>query len=259
MNTENKEVRIDIVKLESPADFFINYVRDRNIDIITKSEWESLYFYSTIKYTFPGKSLVSLKTEDLYQLTDILNLDFAKVTSLLKKCYRFERDTLKQKKFKELLDDSSVLTPICEGENIKFSIINSLVQERVEEIMNMSGVFSDTSFKKNIFTVPCKQFLRLIEVEDQSLITKLGKIPEKIEESFKKIRGKDESGKLADIQSMINNKSIKDSCKTLVALAEKIAEVNSLPINTAAKAIIGALSSNKNNVCNKIDFSGIIA
>ena len=237
----NNEINIDMKALESPAAYFIKYVRDRNIDIITKSEWESLYFYCTIKYTFPGKSLVSLKTEDLYKLTDILNLDFAKVTSLLKSCYRFAREETKKMSFRDLFDNGSVLNPICEDNKVIFGIVNSLAKERIEEIMNKAKVLSDNSFRKNLFIVPVNQFLELVENEDKEICNKLEDISSSFKKPLGEILGKENSSKLKEIQDLIKKEKVKTGISSLLTLASSISSISGITVNSASLAVIGAL------------------
>lgn len=73
-------------------DTFTSYVSKRNISIMSKPEWEQLYFYCTAKCLFNGKSLISLSTQELYEIGRKLNLDFSKVSSLVKKCCRLESE-----------------------------------------------------------------------------------------------------------------------------------------------------------------------
>ena len=128
---------------------------------MTKAEWEQLYFYATARALFKTKSLIELSTEDLYTIADKLQIDFSKTTSLVKKCYRFEYADVKKMNFHTLFDKQAILNPSIENKNVKFCVTNSLVQERLEEIFNKAGIFSDTSFKRNIFTIPSIQFLTL--------------------------------------------------------------------------------------------------
>ena len=227
---------------ESPLRFFVNYVSNRNVDIITKSEWESLYFYCVARKCFPKKNLISLETSDLYKIGEVLNLDFSKVSSLLRKCYRFESDRIKKMSFEQLFESSSILNPICDDAYVKFGIVNSLVQCRMEELFNMAGVFSDTSFNKNIFTVPAAQFLRLVETEEQTLITKLRKkaaaFVAKISET---IKDSDQS-KIKEIQSLINSTAAKNAAKSIVDVLSGISTITGSAVDIYAKMAMETLN-----------------
>lgn len=228
---------------ESVFRFFVDYVSNRNVDLITKTEWESLYFYCAARSCFPEKNLVALETADLYKIGEVLNLDFSKVTWLLKKCYRFESKEIKEMTFKELVESSSILKPICDNDFVKFGIVNSLVQFRVEELLNMAGVFSDTSFKKNIFSVPPSQFLRLIEAEDQTLITKLRLKADDFVKKVAKRAGISDSSKIKEMQNLINATAAKSAAKTAVDVIGAVSSVAGIPSNACAKIAIETLNN----------------
>ncbi|MBP5464723.1 MAG: hypothetical protein J6Y13_06095 [Treponema sp.] len=76
--------------------FFMQYVAKRNISIMTKAEWEQLYFYCTVR-ALTHKHLAELKTDDLYAVAKHLSLTFSQVNTLLKKSYRLELEEHEEK------------------------------------------------------------------------------------------------------------------------------------------------------------------
>ncbi|MBB5219691.1 CHASE3 domain sensor protein [Treponema rectale] len=117
---------------------------------------------------------------------------------------------------------------------VKFCVTNSLVQERLEEIFNKTGIFSDTSFKKNIFAIPTLQFLTLIEKENQTLVTKLRIKKDEFIEKLKKTLKIDSDSKINEIQNLINKNDAQDAIKSACELASKIAGFINIPQNTIA-------------------------
>ncbi|MGN0740201.1 MAG: hypothetical protein ACI4LX_08545 [Treponema sp.] len=221
--------------------FFINYVEERNISLMTKTEWEQLYFYCTVKSMY-DKQLIELSADDLYEIAENLKIDFSKVTAFVKKCYRFEYDEVKKMTFHSLFENNAIINPVIENKIVKFCVTNSLVQERLEEIINKAGVFSDTSFKKNIFSIPATQFLTLIEKEDQPLITKLRKKKDEFCKIIKeKINGVPDS-KIKKIQSLINKNDAKEALKGISYIISGIVNIINIPQNTVSEIIIQTLS-----------------
>ena len=70
---KNEEHGLEISK--DTVSFFTQYVAERNIAIMSKPEWEQLYFYCTARTLFPGRKLVSLTVQDLYVIGKTLRLD----------------------------------------------------------------------------------------------------------------------------------------------------------------------------------------
>ena len=236
--------RMSKIELSNNAvHFFVNYVKERNVSIMTKSEWEQLYFYCTAKFIFNEKKLIELSTDDLYEIADKLQIDFSKVTFLVKKCYRFEYKDVKEMNFHALFEKQAILNPVIENKTVRFSVTNSLVQERLEEIFNKAGIFSDTSFKKNIFTIPTAQFLTLIEKENQTLITKLRNNKDVLIQSIKEKLNIDSDSKTKEIQNLINQNDAKNTIKAVSEIASKIASSISVPQNIVAEIIINIISN----------------
>ena len=213
---------------------FTKYVSERNISLMTKPEWEQLYFYCTAKYLFANKSLINLSTRDLYELGKHLQIDFSKVTSLLKKCYRFEYDEVKQMNFHQLFQNNAILDLNIENQFIKFGITNSLVQERIEEILSSEGIFSDSSFKKSVFQVPIYGMIRLLdsEIPSKNLLKKLKSIKKNVFDDLKNLITSDNEKKgttIKELENIINHKDIK-SVSTFILNISKI-------INTPVKII----------------------
>lgn len=229
-------------KSKNAVHFFVDYVKERNVSIMTKAEWEQLYFYCTSKFLYNNKNLIELTTDELYNIADTLQVDFSKVTSLVKKCYRFDYKEVKNMDFHALFEKHAVLNPVMENKMVKFCVTNSLVQERLEEIFNKAGIFSDTSFKKNIFAIPTLQFLTLIEKENQTLVTKLRIKKDEFIEKLKKTLKIDSDSKINEIQNLINKNDAQDAIKSACELASKIAGFINIPQNTIAEVIINTIS-----------------
>lgn len=228
-------------KSKNAVRFFVDYVKERNVSIMTKTEWEQLYFYATVRAVFKEKNLIELSTEDLYEIADKLQLDFSKTTGLVKKCYRFEYEEVKKMDFHTLFEKQTILNPCVENKNVKFCVTNSLVQERLEEIFNKAGIFSDTSFKKNIFTIPTIQFLTLIEKENQTLLNKLLNKKKDFIQKLKETFNLEEDSKTKEIQNLINKNDAKEVVKSLSEIAVKIANFVNIPQNAVAEVIVNTI------------------
>lgn len=239
--------------------FFVDYVAARNLSIMTKTEWEQLYFYCSVRHRFKQKQLINLTTEELYTIGEKLELDFSKVNQLVKKCYRFECEDARKLNFHELFEQSAIINPNMENKNVKFGITNSLVQERIEEILNKAGIFSDSSYKKNIFTIPTVQFLTLIEKENQSLFTKFQKMKDDFIKKIKDCFSKGKESKMNDLQELINNEDAKTGLNTLVELAKSIAGILNISANSVAELIMKTVKSEDSvlTVMSDKDFSNV--
>ncbi|MBB5219692.1 hypothetical protein HNP77_002074 [Treponema rectale] len=69
-------------KSKNAVHFFVDYVKERNVSIMTKAEWEQLYFYCTSKFLYNNKNLIELTADELYNIADTLQVDFSKVLLL---------------------------------------------------------------------------------------------------------------------------------------------------------------------------------
>lgn len=208
-------------------DGFVEYVANRNISIMTKAEWEQLYFYYTAKFMFEDKSLVSLSTAELYEIGNNLHIDFSKVSSLIKKCYRFEYDSVKNMNFHQLFNNNAILDLNIENDYVKFGVTNSLVQERIEEILSTEGIFSDSSFKKTIFQVPVYGMLKILdnEIPSGKLLEKLKSMKETILSDLKgffNYADTEEKDLAKELENMINRKDLKSVSSFLIAVAKII-------------------------------------
>ena len=224
-------------------DFFTNYVSERNISIMTKAEWEMLYFYCVAKRMFPGKSLVNLTAQNLYALGEQLRVDFAKVCQLLKKCYQLEYEKVKEMTFHTLFDENAVLDPRIEGGLVKFGVANALAQERIEEILATEGIFSDSSFKKSVFSVPVNGMLMLLDKEKpiDSFFKKLMSIRDTVIKDIVRIAKPNETQTdsiTTQLRDSINHATLHSAATFIV----QAANIVSKPVKTVCDIVLPKLT-----------------
>lgn len=237
-------------------DTFTSYVSKRNISIMSKTEWEQLYFYCTAKYLFNGKSLISLSTQELYEIGRKLNLDFSKVSSLVKKCCRLEveendgnpeendiQDYSGQ--FIELFKTGAILNNhIVEGNYIAFEILNPLVKEKILEIIYHKQVFSDSSFNKNVIKLSYDGYLKLIGQNTATIAEKLksnlGTIVNDIKNLIPKSKNihENESNLLEQATYLINNSKMQKSVGNFASIISKIYGVGTGDVGKAVFSFI---------------------
>lgn len=239
-------------------DTFTSYVSKHNISIMSKPEWEQLYFYCTEKYLFNGKSLISLSTQELYEIGRKLNLDFSKVSSLVKKCYRLESEendgNPKENdiqdysgQFIELFKTGAILNKhIVEGNYIAFEILNPLVKEKILEILYHKQVFSDSSFNKNVIKLSYDGYLKLIGQDTATIVEKLksnlGTIVNDIKNLIPKSKNihENESNLLEQATDLINNSKMQKSVGNFVSIISKIYGVG---IGDVGKAVFSFIKN----------------
>lgn len=243
---ENNENGFEISK--SAMSFFTQYVEKRNIDIMTKPEWEQLYFYCIARTLFPGRKLVSLTVQDLYVIGKTLRLDNGKVVSLLKKCYRFEYEDVRGLSFHDLFEQHAVINPLMEGTCVKFGIVNSLARERMEEILSEAGVFADSSFNRNVLSVSGHALLTLLEGEDTSMWGKFCSMKDKVVSGMMSLLPKNEhkednENKIRQIEDMLNGSTI----NSIAGFVEKAAAVTGNPVPAVAKTVLGTFAKKSGN------------
>lgn len=237
-------------------DIFTSYVSKRNISIMSKPEWEQLYFYCTAKWLFNGKSLISLSTQELYEIGRKLNLDFSKVSSLVKKCCRLEveendgnpnetdiQDYSEQ--FIELFKTGAILNNhIVEGNYIAFEILNPLVKEKILEIIYHKQVFSDSSFNKNIIKLSYDGYLKLIGQDTATIAEKLKGNIKTIVNDVKTLIPKskniheNESDLLEQATDLINNSKMQESVANVASIISKIYGVGTGDVGKAIFSFI---------------------
>ena len=245
----------DEIKIRA-FDTFTSYVSRRNISIMSKPEWEQLYFYCTAKCMFSGKSLISLSTKELYEIGRKLNLDFSKVSSLVKKCYRLEQEDNDKnseedgkpnysEQFIGLFKTGAILNNhIVEGHYIAFEILNPLVKEKILEIIYQKQVFSDTSFNKNVIKVSYDGYLRLIGQDTATITEKLkssiGTIVNDIKNLIPKSKNikENESNLLEQATDLINNSKMQETVGNFASAISKIYGVGTSEVGKAIFSFI---------------------
>lgn len=251
-------------RLTAAFNTFTGYVSARNISIMSKSEWEQLYFYCTAQLMFGDKPLVRLSAKELYQIGSRLQLDFSKVSSLVKKCYRFEYDEVKAMTFHELFKNNAILDLNVENGFVKFGIAYSLVQERIEEILSIEGIFSDSSFKKSVFQVPAYGMIRLLdgEIPSKNLLKKLRSVKNTIMSDIKALVKPDDDGStksaVQELEDMLNRKDLKSVASFIVVAAKAVSQ----PAKTISDIILPRITDNPRKTITEeldLDFPGTIA
>lgn len=231
---------------KAALDIFTNYVSERNISIMTKAEWEMLYFYCTAKQMFPQTAFITLSAANLYALGVHLQLDSTKVSSLLKKCYRLEYKTVNEMDFIALFKTNAILNMDIDGSFVQFSITNTLAQERVKNILDMEGIFSDASFKKSIFRVPVYGMLMLLDKEHPSknFLNKLKSLKETVVRDIMNLVKPNDAKESKDITTQlmdaINNHELKSAAKFIMNAASIIGQ----PIKTVCDIVLPKLTDN---------------
>lgn len=147
----------------NPWNFMVSYVDNRKINYMNKPEWEQLFIYIWIKTQF-NKPLIQIETKEMYEIAEKFNLEFKQVTTLIKKCNKIDgENTMKTLTFKELIDNNAISNITPAGNlTVRIKLLNSLVYEEVQKILNLNGIYSDTSFSKDILTMPTEGFCKLI-------------------------------------------------------------------------------------------------
>ena len=237
---KNEEHGLEISK--DTVSFFTQYVAERNIAIMSKPEWEQLYFYCTARTLFPGRKLVSLTVQDLYVIGKTLRLDNGKVVSLLKKCYRFEYEDVRGLSFHDLFEQHAVINPVMEGTCVKFGIVNSLAKERMEELISEAGVFADSSFNRNVLSVSAHALLTLLERENSTMLSKLRSMKKTVISDIRKLfsSGGASEDKAGQIEDMLNNSTL----KSVEGFVAKASDISGIPVSSMTKAVMMSLGKN---------------
>lgn len=182
------------------CDYIVNHVKSHNISYMTKSEWEQLFIFTWIKSTYK-RDLSSLTVDNLYEIAETFNIDFNQMSNIIKKCKRLEpidkpikinKDNC-IKLFEDLINSNAIFNfSLSENLSVKFKILNPIMLSELQKILNILGIFSDTSISKDIVTITTDSFLELTGTK-KNLPTVIKSVLSGIIENVKDYIGKNDN------------------------------------------------------------------
>ena len=241
-----------------PWDYIVNHVKSHNISYMTKSEWEQLFIYTWIKANY-SSDLSSLSVENLYYIADTFNIDFNQLANIIRKCKRLQNNEKSQNKnreeyievFKDLVNKNA-FSNFCLSDNlsVKFKILNPIVQSELEKIFNILGIFSDTSFSKDIVTITTDSFLELTGTK-KTLSEKIKSVLSGIKANVKDYFEIKETNTdtIQEIHTEIEKAKSKQTIAELVSVLKTLTKFK-VNLSKIVKEILTAVFANKEDFTN---------
>lgn len=156
---------VDLIKSD---DFLVNYITERGMQNIGKSEYEQILFYWMLKKekVFGDKDFEKLTATELYEISDNLGLDISKVKSLVKKM-PFIRDKNKNKMNDNISDiifeklDNALFSKA--DKFIHISIENPIEFDLVKRMLAENNDLYDTSFSSNVLKISFDSLSKILK------------------------------------------------------------------------------------------------
>lgn len=157
--------------------FLYEYIRNRGMQNMTKTEYEQVLFYYFIckEKLFSKNDVTSLSAKELYSISDELGIDIQKVKALIKKMpYVRDSDRTKgsEKSFYQIIMEhlSTSSDTLAKG-YLELSLENPLELERVKRLIAENGGKTDTSFSNSILKIPFESVSQILPVAEQKELT----------------------------------------------------------------------------------------
>lgn len=167
--------------------FLLDYVKQRGLKNITKSQFEVLIFYQLFS---SGKLLDSnekfglskINNAQMYKIADLLKLDYSKVRFLVKEARFFESNTHGKNSFASILaccilkNIKSICDSVETGKGL--SVLELVIENPIEEnivkrTLDEKGLKHDTSFSKSIIKIESKALEVVLTEEEKKQIFEL--------------------------------------------------------------------------------------
>jgi hypothetical protein len=214
-------------------DFLTKYIAERGMQNISKSEYEQIMFYWIVKKqsSFGEKKFENLSAKELYEISDELGIDIAKVKSLVKKMM-FVRDEDESAKLSLTMGNiimnhlnSAVYN---DGNLVEISVENPIEFDFVKRTFAENNAWYDSSFSSNILKFPLPSLDSIVTHEElKAIISNLKASLEKYQNVHPELfNGKEIKQKLIALKSENNRGkvlSILDSVFQILASGSKIA------------------------------------
>ncbi len=203
---------------------FDEYIIRRNLKMMTKTEWEMLWFSKYCQSKYKINSLSKLKSTQIGELSDELGLTYSQISSLIRNSIVIDREF--DESFVEMLNSSLTKGSFKLDKNgdVYFDVSNALLLEHFRRKLRDNNIFQDTSFNKNIITLSADNYLMLVGHSATSISEKLYNSATKVANKVVRfVSGNIDTNQVAkQIENSIIEDRLSGSISKVVSSVEKV-------------------------------------